>query len=48
MSEVKDSVSSVLSENPGGALLAGFMATSDITRELHAYGTWVGATAKIA
>jgi len=46
-SEVKDSVSSVLNENPGAALLAGFMATSDITVN-STYGTWVGATAKIA
>jgi parvulin-like peptidyl-prolyl isomerase len=46
-SEVKDSVSSVLNENPGAALLAGFMATSDITLN-STYGTWVGATAKIA
>jgi parvulin-like peptidyl-prolyl isomerase len=46
-SEVKDSVSSVLGENPGAALLAGFMATSDITVN-STYGTWVGATAKIA
>ena len=45
--EVKDSVSSVLKENPGAALLAGFMATSDITLN-SAYGTWVAATAKIA
>lgn len=45
--EVKDSVSSVLKENPGAALLAGFMATSDITLN-SAYGTWVGATAKIS
>ena len=45
--EVKDSVSSVLKENPGAALLAGFMATSDITLN-SAYGTWVSATAKIA
>jgi hypothetical protein len=46
-SEVKDSVSSVLNENPGAALLAGFMATSDITVN-STYGTWVSATAKIA
>ncbi len=46
-SEVKDSISSVLNENPGAALLAGFMATSDITLN-SAYGTWVPATAKIA
>lgn len=46
-SEVKDSVSSVLNENPGAALLAGFMATSDITVN-STYGTWVGATAKIS
>jgi hypothetical protein len=45
--EVKDSVASVLKENPGAALLAGFMATSDITLN-SAYGTWVSATAKIA
>ena len=45
-SEVKDSVSSVLNENPGAALLAGFMATSYITVN-STYGTWVGATAKI-
>lgn len=45
--EVKDSVASVLKENPGAALLAGFMATSDITLN-SAYGTWVGATAKIS
>jgi foldase protein PrsA len=46
-SEVKDSVSSVLNENPGAALLAGFMATSDITVN-STYGTWVSATEKIA
>ena len=46
-SEVKDSVLSVLNENPGAALLAGFMATSDITVN-STYGTWVSATAKIA
>ena len=45
--DVKDSVASVLKENPGAALLAGFMATSDITLN-SAYGTWVGATAKIS
>jgi parvulin-like peptidyl-prolyl isomerase len=45
--EVKDSVSSVLKENPGAALLAGFMATSDISVN-STYGTWVGATAKIS
>ena len=45
--EVKDSVSSVLKENPGAALLAGFMATSDISLN-SVYGTWVAATAKIA
>jgi parvulin-like peptidyl-prolyl isomerase len=45
--EVKDSISSVLKENPGAALLAGFMATSDISVN-STYGTWVGATAKIS
>ena len=46
-SEVKDSISNVLDENPGAALLAGFMATSEITVN-SAYGTWVSATAKIS
>ena len=46
-SEVKDSISSVLNENPGAALLAGFMATANISVN-STYGTWVGATAKIS
>ncbi len=45
--EVKGSVSSVLSENIGSALLAGFMATSKISLN-SIYGTWVGATSKIS
>lgn len=46
-SEVKTSISSVLSENAGAALLAGFMATSKISVN-SMYGTWVGATSKIS
>jgi hypothetical protein len=46
-SEVKTSVSNVLSENVGAGLLAGFMATSKISVN-SAYGTWVGATSKIS
>lgn len=46
-SEVKDSVSNVLNENPTGALISGFITMSDITVN-SAYGTWVAASAKIA
>ena len=46
-SEVKTSVASVLSQNVGSSLLAGYMATSNISVN-SAYGTWVGATSKIS
>jgi hypothetical protein len=46
-SEVKDSVSSIISEDPGAILFTGFLATSDI-RLNSQYGTWVPATAKIS
>ena len=46
-SEVKGSIANVLKENTGDSLLAGYMASSDITVN-SAYGTWNGATAKIS
>lgn len=46
-SEVKGSIANVLATNAGDALLAGYMATSDISVN-STYGTWVGATAKIS
>ena len=46
-SEVNKSIASVLSTNTGDALLAGFMASSDISVN-STYGTWVNATAKLS
>lgn len=46
-SEVSKSIASVLSTNAGDALLAGYMATSDISVN-STYGTWVNATAKLS
>jgi hypothetical protein len=45
--EVKTSVQAVVAENPGATLLAGYMATADISvRSI--YGKWNGATATIS
>lgn len=46
-SEVNKSIASVLSTNTGDSLLAGFMASSDISVN-STYGTWVNATAKLS
>lgn len=46
-SEVKQSVTTVVTENPGTTLLAGFMAVADITINSK-YGVWNGATATIS
>ena len=46
-SEVKQSVTTVVTENPGTTLLAGFMAVADITVNSK-YGVWNGATATIS
>ena len=46
-SEVKQSVTTVVTENPGTTLLAGFMAAADITVNSK-YGVWNGATAAIS
>lgn len=45
--EVKASVQAVVAENPGATLLAGYMATSDISVR-STYGKWNGATATIS
>jgi hypothetical protein len=45
--DVKDSVATVVAENPGITLLAGYMATADITVS-STYGVWNGATATIS
>jgi parvulin-like peptidyl-prolyl isomerase len=46
-SEVKQSVTTVVTENAGTTLLAGFMAAADITVNSK-YGVWNGATAAIS
>ena len=45
--EVKTSVQAVIAENPGATLLAGYMATADISVRSQ-YGKWNGATATIS
>lgn len=45
--EVRDSVATVVAENPGITLLAGYMATAKITVS-STYGVWNGATATIS
>ena len=45
--EVKDSVATVVAENPGITLLAGYMATAKI-KVSSTYGVWNGATATIS
>lgn len=45
--EVKTSVQTVVGENPGASLLAGYMATADISVR-STYGKWNGATATIS
>ena len=45
--DVKDSVATVVAENPGPTLLAGFMSTADI-KVSSTYGVWNGATATIS
>jgi hypothetical protein len=45
--DVKDSVATVVAENPGTTLLAGYMATADI-KVSSTYGVWNGATATIS
>jgi hypothetical protein len=45
--EVKTSVQAVVAENPGATLLAGYMATADISVR-STYGKWNGATATIS
>ena len=46
-SDVKDSVATVVAENPGATLLAGYMSTTDI-KVNSTYGVWNGATATIS
>jgi len=45
--DVKDSVATVVAENPGTTLLAGYMSTADI-KVSSTYGIWNGATATIS
>jgi hypothetical protein len=45
--DVKDSVATVVAENPGTTLLAGYMSTADI-KVSSTYGIWIGATATIS
>lgn len=45
--DVKDSVATVVAENPGTTLLAGYMANTDI-KVNSTYGVWNGATATIS
>ena len=45
--DVKDSVATVVAENPGTTLLAGYMAKTDI-KVNSTYGVWNGATATIS
>ena len=45
--DVKDSVATVIAENPGATLLAGYMSTTDI-KVNSTYGVWNGATATIS
>ncbi|MSO15701.1 MAG: hypothetical protein EXQ61_05215 [Ilumatobacteraceae bacterium] len=45
--DVKDSVATVVAENPGRTLLAGYMSTADI-KVSSTYGVWNGATATIS
>jgi len=45
--EVKDSVATVVAENPGATLLAGYMSQADI-KVNSTYGVWNGATATIS
>lgn len=45
--DVKDSVATVIAENPGTTLLAGYMSTADI-KVNSTYGVWNGATATIS
>jgi len=45
--DVKDSVATVIAENPGTTLLAGYMSTADI-KVSSTYGVWNGATATIS
>jgi hypothetical protein len=45
--DVKDSVATVIAENPGTTLLAGYMSAADI-KVNSTYGVWNGATATIS
>jgi hypothetical protein len=45
--DVKDSVATVVAENPGTTLLAGYMSKTDI-KVSSTYGVWNGATATIS
>ena len=45
--DVKDSVATVVAENPGTTLLAGYMSNADI-KVNSTYGVWNGATATIS
>lgn len=45
--DVKDSVATVIAENPGATLLAGYMSKADI-KVNSTYGVWNGATATIS
>ena len=45
--DVKDSVATVIAENPGATLLAGYMSKADI-KVNSIYGAWNGATATIS
>ena len=45
--DVKDSVATVVAENPGATLLAGYMSKTDI-KVNSTYGVWNGATATIS
>ncbi len=45
--DVKDSVATVIAENPGSTLLAGYMSTAAI-KVSSTYGVWNGATATIS
>lgn len=45
--DVKDSVATVIAENPGATLLAGYMSKTDI-KVNSIYGVWNGATATIS
>jgi len=45
--DVKDSVATVVAENPGTTLLAGYMSKTDI-KVNSTYGVWNGATATIS